>query len=171
VSWGARRGVKLGEESPKIFVVRVPKGRGIDLIQLIQLRKQLLKLPIYSAIVLEEHPDLVFVEAKDFVAVAKAVAYFKYARPIDTPLSPTECEGLIDAISKAIEKAEEIEEVEEIKFEIGQIVRIIRGPFKDRKARVVSVSKNKLFLDLMSGAMLLIEVKPEDVEPCTEKQE
>ena len=156
------------EEIPKIFVVKVPKGRGIDLIHLIQLRKQLLKLPIYSAVVLEEHPDLVFVEANDFVSVAKAVAYFRYARPFETPLSPTEYYNLVDSLKKALEKAEGIEEVEEIKFEIGQIVRIIRGPFKDRKARVVSVSKNKLFLDLMSGAMLLIEVKPEDVEPVSD---
>lgn len=155
-------------ECPKIFVVRVPKGKGVDLLNLIQLRKQLLNLPVYSAVMLSEHPDLIFVEADNYVAVAQAVAYFKYARALETPLSPTECSNLIESIVKALEKPEEVVEAEEERFEVGQIVRIIRGPFKDRKARVVSVSKNKIFLDLMSGAMLLIEVKPEDVEPINE---
>ena len=165
---GEREGER--EEQPKVFIVRVPKGRGIDLLYLIQLRKQLLRLPIYSAVVLDEHPDLVFVEADDYFSVAKAVAYFRYARALDTPLSPTEYENLVNTLQKAVERAEEIEAMEEVKFEVGQRVRIIRGPFKDRIARVVSVSKNKLFLDLMSGAMLLIEVKPEDVEPYTEEK-
>ena len=156
-----------GSEAPKIYVVKVPKGRGIDLLYLIQLRRELLKLPIYSAIVLDEHPDLVFVEANDFPSVAKAVAYFRYARVFEDPLTQSEYENFMESIDRVLERAEEIEEAEEIKFEVGQIVRIVRGPFKDRRARVVSVSKNKLFLDLMSGAMLLIEVKPEDVEPVT----
>mgnify|MGYP003878420679 CR=1 FL=1 len=159
------------ERQPNIYVVKVPKGKGLDLIYLIQLRKELFKLPIYSAVILDEHPDLIFVEAQDYASVAKAVAYFRYVRAFEEPLSPSEYEGLIGSLQKALERAEEIEEAEELKFEVGQIVKIIRGPFKDRKARIVSVSKNKLFLDLMSGAMLLIEVKPEDVKPITEEEQ
>jgi len=156
------------EEFPKIFVVRVPKGRGLDLLYLIQLRKQLLGLPIYSAFLMDEHPDLVFVEADDYFAVAKSVAFFRYARALDSPLSPSECSALLESLIRSAERMREAEEEEELKLEVGQIVRIIRGPFKDRRARVVSVSKNKVFLDLMSGATLLIEVKPEDIEPVSE---
>ncbi len=159
------------EKSPKIYVVKVPKGRGLDLLYIIQLRRELFKLPIYSALILDNHPDLIFVEADDYPSVAKAIAYFRYTRAFEEPLSVSEYEELMDSLKGIMESVEKVREGEELKFEIGQIVEIVKGPFKGKKARIVSVSKNKLFLDLMSGAMLLIEVKPEDVRIAMEEAE
>ena len=155
------------EKRKPIFIVHVPKGRAIDVLYLIRQRARVLNLPIYSAFVLEKHPDLVYVEADDYYSVAQAVAYFRYARPYETPISPLEYDELIRTLDEIIRYSKELEEKKQVEFQVGQIVRIIRGPFKDRQARIVSVSKSKLFLDLMGGATLIIEVKPEDVELVT----
>jgi len=155
------------EKRKPIFIVHVPKGRAIDVLYLIRQRARVLNLPIYSALVLEKHPDLVYVEADDYYSVAQAVAYFRYARPYETPISPLEYDELIRTLDEIIKYSKELEEKKQVEFQVGQIVRIIRGPFKDRQARIVSVSKSKLFLDLMGGATLIIEVKPEDVELVT----
>lgn len=152
----------------KFFVVQVPRNKNIDVLELIRVRKNLMNLPIYSAVILEEHPDLIFVEADNFLAVAQAVAYFRYARAIEEPLSPVEVERLLRGLKEVISRERAIEEEKVVEFQVGQIVKIVRGPFKDRKARIVSVSKNKLFVDLMSGATLLIEISPEDVELVNE---
>ncbi|MCR8454241.1 MAG: KOW motif-containing protein [Crenarchaeota archaeon] len=151
-----------------IFIVSVPKNRAIDALILIKQRAQILNLPIYSAIIIDKHPDLIYVEADDYSAVAQAIAYFRYARAFETPLDALEFDELRRSIEDAIKHSREVEEKKEIEFKVGQIVRIIHGPFKDKTARIVSVSKTKLFLDLMVGATLIIEVKPEDVELVSE---
>lgn len=147
-----------------IFIIHVPKGRAIDALILIKQRAQILNLPIYSAVIIDKHPDLIYVEADDYAAVAQAIAYFRYARVIEAPIDALEYAELKKSIEDVIRHSREVEEKKEIEFKVGQIVRIIRGPFKDRTARIVSVTKTKLFLDLMVGATLIIEVKPEDVE-------
>mgnify|MGYP000029319879 CR=1 FL=1 len=157
-----------GKQGKPIFIVHVPKGRAIDILYLIRQRARVLNLPIYSAFVLDKHPDLVYVEADDFYSVAQAIAYFRYARAYESPISPLEYEELMRSLEEILKQSKELEEKKQIEFQVGQIVRIIRGPFKDRQARIVSVSKSKLFLDLMGGATLIIEVKPEDVEPVSE---
>ena len=158
------------EEQPKIYVVKTPKGKEIDILFLIRLRKNLLNLPIYSAFVLDDprQRGLVFVEAKDHYSVMQAVAYARYTRVYKWPLSQEEMFKFIEMLKQAQAKTEVEEKPPEL--QAGMFVKIIRGPFKDRIARIISVSKSKIFLDLMSGGIWVIEVKPEDVKPVSPEE-
>lgn len=155
------------ENQPKFFVVRVPRGREVDLIFLIRHRIQTFGLPIYSIFSPEDQEGVLFVEAEDYDTVLRAVRHFRGALAFRDPLPWEEVEGYLQQFQVKYEKR--VEEKEEIKIEPGIIVEIIDGPFSGQKGRVISIKKKKVWVDLIAGGAMLVPVPIEYVKPVEEK--
>ncbi len=147
-------------EDYKFYVIKVPPGREYQLIFLIRHRTLLLKLPILSAFKTRNLDGVVFVEAKNYQAVVDAIREFRYAHAFRDPLTFEEVENYLKEFQIRYEKKEEEEEEEIVP---GMRVIIIQGPFKGREARVVSVSKKKVWLEVMGGGAMIIEASIDDI--------
>ena len=155
------------EEEHKFFVVRVPRGYEVDLMFLIRHRIEVFNLPIYSAFYLDEQDGIVFIEADDYDTVVRAVRYFRGAVAFKEPLSWSEVEKYLEKFQVKYERREEEGEV---KIEPGIMVEIVDGPFAGQKGRVVSVKKNKVWVDLVAGGAILVPIPIEYVKPVEEKE-
>ena len=149
----------------KIFIVRVPSGRETQLIFLIKWRSEVLGLPIKAAFTTHSQDGVVFIEAEDYDTVVRAVRNFRNAVALPEPLS---FEDTIQYLRELEVKYERELAKEEKKVELvpGMIVEIIDGPFKGRKARIVSLAKKKVWVDLIGGGALLIEVDMDHIIPA-----
>ena len=83
------------------------------------------------------------------------------------PLSFKDAEQYLREFEVKYER-EVVKEEKKIELIPGMIVEIIDGPFKGRKARIVSLAKKKVWVDLMGGGALLIEVDIDHVVPLEE---
>ncbi|MHA1675780.1 MAG: KOW motif-containing protein [Candidatus Njordarchaeales archaeon] len=162
----------MDKEDKKFFMVKVPTGRETQTIFLIKYRTELLNLPIYSAIFSQDLSGLIFVEADDYETVMRAVKNLRSVVVFEEPLSANKLigknkdEGEMDILSSFKIKYPEKKELEEKHLEPGIIVEIIDGPFKGRKARIVSISKKRVWVDLMhGGGALLVEVNIDHIRP------
>ena len=151
----------------KIFLVQVPHGRETQLIFLIKWRAEVLGLPIKAAFAPKSQSGVIFVEADDYDVVVRAVRNFRNAIALREPLSFKDAEQYLREFEVKYER-EVVKEEKKIELIPGMIVEIIDGPFKGRKARIVSLAKKKVWVDLMGGGALLIEVDIDHVVPLEE---
>lgn len=155
------------EEKKDIYLVQLPRGRELQLIFLIKWRAEVLGLPIKSAFAPKSQSGIVFVEASDYDIVVRAVRNFRNAVVLKDPMDFSEVEKYLREFEVKYERERE-EEGKEFELIPGMIVEIISGPFKGKKARIVSISKKKVWVDLMGGGALLIEVDMDQVSPIEE---
>ncbi len=154
-------------EEGKLYLVQVPQGRELQLIFLIKWRAEVLGLPIKSAFTPKSQSGIVFVETDDYDTVVRAVRNFRNAVVLKDPMPFSEAESYLREFEIKYEREIE-EEGEEVELVPGMIVEIIDGPFKGRRARIVSISKKKVWVDLMAGGALLIEVDMDHIVPMEE---
>ena len=148
------------------YIVRVPRGKEVDLMFLIKTRVELYDLPIYSVFAPEDQEGVIFIETDDYDAVIQAIRYFRGASVIKEPL---EWEEVRDFLKVFLTKYEVVEKAEEeIAIEPGMIVEIIDGPFQGQRGRVVSVKKNKVWVDLHARGAMLVPLTYEQVKPAEE---
>jgi transcription antitermination factor NusG len=152
----------MSEESVKFFIVRVPRGREIDVIFLIRHRTKLFSLPIYSVFTPEDQEGVLFVEALDYDSVLRAVRHYRGVQVFRDPMKWEDIESYLQPFQVKYELREE--EKEEEKIEPGVIVEIIDGPFQGQKGRVVSVKKKKVWVDLLGGGAMLVPIPIEYVK-------
>ena len=160
-------GVEEKKNESKIYLVQLPQGRELQLIFLIKWRAEVLGLPIKSAFAPKSQGGIVFVEAADYDTVVRAVRNFRNAVVLKEPMPFSEAEKYLREFEVKYEREIE-EEGKEFELIPGMIVEIIDGPFKGRRARIVSISKKKVWVDLMAGGALLIEVDMDQVIPVEE---
>lgn len=148
----------------KVYPVKIPDRSKKKLLFLIQLRKKLKDLPIYSAFFTEDQERLVFVEAENRGAVNEAIQGLRYATVLSEPINPDKVDSYLDAFKvKYKKKPEEEEEV----LQPGAAVRISKGPLSGKKARVVSVRKDMIWVDLGGGGgggAQLVEIESDNVK-------
>lgn len=154
----------MPEQSIKFFVVRVPRGREIDVIFLIRHRTKLFNLPIYSVFTPEDQEGVLFVEALDYDSVLRAVRHYRGVQVFRDPMKWEDIESYLQPFQVKYELREE--EKEEERIEPGVIVEIIDGPFQGQKGRVVSVKKKKVWVDLLGGGAMLVPIPIEYVKPA-----
>lgn len=165
ITKGKTEGESIRKESNgKIYIVQVPSGREIQLIFLIKWRSEVLGLPIKSAFTTRNQNGIVFVEAEDYDVVVRAVRNFRNAIVLKDPLKFAEAERYLKELEVKYER-EITKEEKKIELLPGMIVEIVDGPFKGKKARIVSLSKKKAWVDLMGGGALLIEVDIDNIVP------
>ncbi len=116
----------------KYFALRVTGGQEENVAKIIMQRVEATNLPIYSIIIPPHSKGLLIVEADNAAAVIEATSGIKYFKRLVFGTVP-EKEVLDMLIAK----------VEEEEFKIGDIVEVISGPFRDMKARVMRVDKDK----------------------------
>lgn len=156
--------LKNTEESHKVYPVKIPDRSKKKLLFLIRLRKKLKDLPIYSAFFTENQDSLVFVEAKNLNAIKEAIQGLRYATVLSEPVDPDKIDSYLEAFKvKYKKKPEEEEEI----LQPGAAVRINKGPLSGKKARVVSVRKDKVWVDLGGGGgggAQLVEIESDNVK-------
>ncbi len=150
----------------KFFIVRVPRGREVDVIFLIKYRTQIYDLPIYSVFNPEDQEGVLFVEAEDYETVVRSVRHYRGAQVFPEPMSWEEVKDYLQPFLVKYEK--KVVQEGEVKIEPGMIVEIINGPFQGQKGRVVSIKKKKVWVDLMIGGAMLVPISIEDVKPVQE---
>jgi len=155
---------EVKDQDSRIYIVRVPTGRELQLIFLIKWRAEVLGLPIRSVFAPVSQTGTIFVEADDFDTVVRAVRNFRNAAVIPDPMAFDEALPYLKEFEVKYER-ELVREEKKIELVPGMIVEIIDGPFKGRKARIVSLAKKRVWVDLMGGGALLIEVDLEHVKP------
>lgn len=116
----------------KYFALRVTGGQEENVARIIKQRVEAANLPIYSITIPPHSKGLLIVEADNAATVVEAVSGIKYFKRLVFGTVP-ENEILNMLVSK----------VEEEEFKIGDIVEVISGPFRDMKARVMRVDKDK----------------------------
>lgn len=156
-----------GEEVDEfqIYVVKVPAGREVQLIFLIKWRAEVLGLPVVAAFSSKSQDGVVFVEAPDYDTVVRAVRNFRHAVVLPEPLALDNVEQYLREFKVKYER--EIVKEEKPELYPGMIVEIISGPFKGRKARIVSLTKKKAWVDLMGGGALLVEIDIDHIAPVS----
>lgn len=118
--------------SNKFFAIRVTGGQEENVAKIIRQRVEAENLPIYSILIPPGTKGLLIIEADNANVVSDAVSGIKYfKRMVFGTVSPEE----IIAVVKA--------KIEEEEFKVGDIVEVISGPFRDMKARVMRVDKDK----------------------------
>jgi transcriptional antiterminator NusG len=91
-----------------------------------------MSLGIYSILIPPGTKGLLIIEADNANVVSEALSGIKYfKRMVFGTVSPEE----VIAIVKA--------KVEEEEFKVGDVVEVISGPFRDMKAKVMRVDKDK----------------------------
>ena len=119
-------------EEHKYFVVRVTGGQEENVAKIVRQRVKATNMPIYSIIIPPASKGLLILEADSAAAVLEALSGIKYFKRLVYGTIP---EDEVFNIIKA--------KVEEEEFKIGDIVEVISGPFRDMKARVLRVDKDK----------------------------
>ncbi|MGQ4890978.1 MAG: KOW motif-containing protein [Candidatus Njordarchaeia archaeon] len=152
-------------QKAQFFIVRVPRGREVEVIFLIRHRVKLYNLPIYAVFNPEDQEGVLFVEAADYNTVVRAVRHYRGAQVFPDPMSWEEIVSYLQPFQVKYERKEE-EEEEAGKIEPGTIVEIIDGPFQGQKGRVVTVKKKKVWVDLMAGGAMLVPIPIEYVKPA-----
>jgi transcriptional antiterminator NusG len=110
----------------------VTGGQEENVAKIIRQRVEAENLPIYSILIPPGTKGLLIIEADNANVVSDAVSGIKYfKRMVFGTVSPEE----IIAVVKA--------KIEEEEFKVGDIVEVISGPFRDMKARVMRVDKDK----------------------------
>jgi len=118
--------------SNKFFAIRVTGGQEENVAKIIRQRVEAENLPIYSILIPPGTKGLLIIEADNANVVSDAVSGIKYfKRMVFGTVSPEE----VIAVVKA--------KIEEEEFKVGDIVEVISGPFRDMKARVMRVDKDK----------------------------
>ena len=116
----------------KYFALRVTGGQEENVAKIIMQRAEATGLPIYSIIIPPNSKGILIVEADSAAAVIEAASGIKYFKRLVFGTVPEkEVLGILAA------------KVEEEEFKIGDIVEVISGPFRDMKARVMRVDKDK----------------------------
>jgi transcriptional antiterminator NusG len=116
----------------KYYAVRVTGGQEENVAKIVMQRAEARNLPIYSIIIPPVSKGLLILEANSAATVLEALAGIKYfKRLIYGTVPESEVLNMIRA------------EVVEEEFKIGDIVEVISGPFRDMKARVLRVDKDK----------------------------
>ena len=152
------------KQEGQFFIVRVPRGREVEVIFLIRHRVRLYNLPIYAVFNPEDQEGVLFVEASDYDTVVRAVRHYRGAQVFRDPIRWEEVVSYLQPFQVKYERKEEEEEVS--KIEPGIIVEIIDGPFQGQKGRVVTIKKKKVWVDLMAGGAMLVPIPLEYVKPA-----
>jgi transcriptional antiterminator NusG len=118
--------------SHKFFAIRVTGGQEENVAKIIRQRVEARSLGIYSILIPPGTKGLLLIEADNANVVTEAISGIKYfKRMVFGTVSPEE----VIAIVKA--------KVEEEEFKVGDVVEVISGPFRDMKAKVMRVDKDK----------------------------
>lgn len=120
------------EKENKYFAVRVTGGQEENVAKIVQQRIEARNMPIYSIIIPPSSKGILILEAPNATIVLEALSGIKYFKRLVYGTIP---ESEVLEIIKA--KAEEEE------FRMGDVVEVISGPFRDMKARVLRVDKDK----------------------------
>lgn len=143
------------EKKPHFFIVRVTVGRETQAME--RLDFKISQSPgVYSIIKPHSFRGYIIVEADAIESVQKLIYGIRYLRGIlKKELSFDEVLGIIK------------KKKEEVVINIGDIVRVLSGPFKGENATVKSVNKDKgevsvMFLD--SAVPISVAINISDVE-------
>lgn len=147
------------------YIVKVPKGKETDLMFLIRTRVELYDLPIYSVFAPEDQEGIVFIETDDYKALIQAVRYFRGVQVIGEPLEWDDVKEYLKVFLTKYEIPAERGAEEEVRIEPNMIVEIIDGPFQGQRGRVVSVKKNKVWVDLHARGAMLVPLSYDQVKP------
>ena len=143
-----------GDEKSHFFIIRVTIGREMQAVE--RLDSQLHRVSgIYSIIKPYSLKGYLIVEADAYESVSQLIYNIKHIRGImNKELS------LVEAL-KTIEKRKQ-----KIEINIGDVVKILSGPFKGESATVKSVNKEKEEITVMfleSAVPINVNIKISDV--------
>ncbi len=115
-----------------LFAVRVIGRKEKDALEAIEINVKSKKLPIKSVAYIPELKGYLIVEADDIETVKKVILGFPFIRGIvEKPLKKEEIERFFT------------EKVAIQKFQVGDVVEIVGGPFKREKAKIVVLDESK----------------------------
>ncbi len=115
-----------------IFAVRSVGKKEKNLMEVIEHNAKAKKVPIKSILFIPEIKGYVFVEAENFDDVKAVSSNVPMMRGIlEKPVKREELEKFFQTTT-ALQK-----------FEIGDIVEIVGGPFKREKAKIISIDETK----------------------------
>jgi len=115
-----------------IYAVRVVGKKEKQAIDAIEINAKSKKLPIKAVAYIPEIKGYILIEADDYDTVKKAITGFPFIRGIlEKPIKKEEIERFFKERT-AIQK-----------FDEGDIVEIVGGPFKREKAKIISVDETK----------------------------
>jgi len=116
----------------KYFAVRVTGGQEENVAKVVRQRVEANNMPIYSIIIPPASKGILILEADNAAAVLEALSGIKYFKRLVYGTIP---ESEVMSIIKA--------RVEEEEFNVGDVVEVISGPFRDMKARILRIDKDK----------------------------
>lgn len=141
-------------EGPHYFIVRVTIGREMQVFERFESQ-----IPeggeVYSIIKPYSFKGYIIVEAKDVESVQKLIYNIKHVRGI------IRREISFDEVLKSVKKKEQV-----ISVNIGDIVKVLTGPFKGETASIKSINKEKgevgvMFLE--SAVPINVNIKISDI--------
>ncbi|MBE5727993.1 transcription elongation factor Spt5 [Candidatus Parvarchaeota archaeon] len=141
-------------EGPHYFIVRVTIGREMQVFE--RFKSQIPKEGgIYSIIKPYSFKGYIIVEARDIESVHKLIYNIKHVRGI------IKKEISLEEVLKSVKKKEQV-----ININIGDVVKVLSGPFKGENASVKSINKEKgevgvMFLE--SAVPISVNIKISDV--------
>ncbi len=147
---------------PKYYAIRTTMGRELDVALVMEnrlqgyLRKNM-DLGITSIVIPPNIRGYVFVEAINLSSVYQLMSDIKYVKTTQPMIVSSE------EMERLIKPKPVIEMIRE-----GDLVEIVRGPFRGMKAQVISVnrSKNNVVLSILEAAFEVpIEVPGDYVKP------
>ena len=115
----------------KYFAVRVTGGQEENVAKVVKQRVEANNMPIYSIIIPPATKGILIVEADNAATVLEAFSGIKYFKRLVYGTIP---EAQVMNMIKA--KVEE-------EFNVGDVVEVISGPFRDMKARILRIDKDK----------------------------
>ncbi|MGC8516691.1 MAG: transcription elongation factor Spt5 [Candidatus Acidifodinimicrobium sp.] len=145
--------VKKAEE-PHYFIVRVTIGREAQVFE--RFKSQIPKDGgVYSIIRPYSFKGYIIVEARDIESVQSLIYNIKHVRGI------IKREISVDEVLKSVKRKDQV-----IDINIGDVVKILSGPFKGENASVKSINKDKgevgvMFLE--SAVPISVNIKISDV--------
>lgn len=120
---------------PRVYAIRTTLGRELDVALVIAMRASEGSPGVLSVVIPPGMRGYVFIEARslmDVYRVIKEIKYVKAARPARVSY---------EELERLLKPKVTIEELNE-----GDIVEIVRGPFRGMKARITSIDRNKNML-------------------------
>lgn len=129
-----------------IFAVRTTVGQERNAAELIEVRVKMNKLPVLSIFIPDTLRGFIFLEAQSPHAVEEAITGIKHAK------SKITGRVSLSEIEKYLESKPVIDELD-----VGYIVEVTGGPFKDMRALVTKINKvrHEATLELLEATFTL----------------